>query len=300
MPKRPDKAIGFLCAICAAIAYGTNPLFGLPLYARGMTTPSVLVYRFAGGIILLGCYKLLTRSHFRISAKDLLLLLAGGLLLGLSCLFLFLSFRVMDAGIAETILFVYPVMVALIMAAGFHERLPPIVWAGMAAALGGVAMLNGVGGRFSFAGLACVLLSALTYAIYMVLIRESRLKALASDTLTFYAMAAGLPVFLAALRGGRDLQFPNDAIGWICACGIALFPGLLAFLLTASATRRIGATTTAVIGALEPCTALAVGVAVFHERLTPRAVAGILLILVAVSVVMVGREMSKAKAGGTP
>ncbi len=290
-----DKAIGYLCAICAAISYGTNPLFGLPLYARGMTPPSVLVYRFAGGIILLGCYKLLTRSNFRISAKNLLPLLTGGLLLGLSCLFLFLSFRMVDAGIAETILFVYPVMVALIMATGFRERLSPIVWAGMAAAVGGVAMLNGVGGRFSMAGLACVLLSALTYAIYMVLIRESSLKALASDTLTFYVMAAGLPVFLVALRGGCDLQFPNDVIGWICACGIALFPGLLAFLLTALATRRIGATTTAVIGALEPCTALAVGVAVFHERLTPRAIAGILLILVAVSVVMVGREMTKAK-----
>jgi len=290
-----DKFIGYSCGVASAIAYGLNPLFGLPLYARGMTTPNVLFYRFLLAIALLAAVMAAGGRSFRLERRQLTPLVAGGVLLALSCLFLFLSFHVMDAGIAATILFVYPVMVALIMALGFRERLPLPTWGAMALALGGIALLNGVGGKFSFSGLVCVLLSALTYAVYMVLVRESSLRELDSDTLTFYAMAAGLPVFLIALRGGADLQLPGDGVGWICVCGLALFPALLSFLLMAVAIRRIGATPTAVIGALEPCTALAVGTLVFHERLTLRAAAGIALILVAVTAVVLRNDAGRAK-----
>ena len=281
--------IGYLCGIASAVAYGLNPLFGLPLYARGMTTPEVLFFRFLLAIAMLSAIMLIRRRTFRLGRRQVWPLLAGGALLALSCLFLFLSFHVMDAGIAATILFVYPVMVALIMALGFRERLSRLTWGGMGLAMAGIAMLHGAGGKFSFAGLVCVLLSALTYAVYMILVRESPLRDLNSDTLTLYAMAVGIPLFLIPLHGGADLRLPPDLVGWICVGGLALFPALLSFLLMAVAVKRIGPTPTAIIGALEPCTALIVGATVFHEKLTFRAGIGIALILVAVTIVVLSR-----------
>lgn len=285
-----NKSLGYLCAIIAATTYGFNPLFGLPLYARGMSTPSVLFYRFFFASLMLTGVKLYKKSSFRLEARQILPLVAGGVLLALSATFLFLSFRVMDAGIAATILFVYPVMVALIMAIGFHERISFFTWGSMIVALAGIALLNASGGKVSLLGLVYVLLSALTYAIYMVLVKESSLKRLPSDTLTLYAMLAGLPVFLVPLKGGMLLQMPSDGLAWVCVFGLALFPALLSFLLMAVAIKRIGATTTAIIGALEPCTALVIGVCVFNEHLTLRSLVGIAMILVAVSLVVLSRK----------
>ena len=91
------------------------------------------------------------------------------------------------------------------------------------------------------------------------------------------------------------MQLPPDWAAWGCVCGLALFPALLSFLLMAVAIRRIGATPTAVLGALEPCTALVVGTTVFHERLTLRAAAGIALILVAVTAVVLRNDAGAAK-----
>ncbi len=104
----------------------------------------------------------------------------------MTCLFLFLSFWVMDAGLAATILFVYPLMVALIMRFRFGERMPRLIWGCLLFALGGVALMCLGGGavRFSVPGLICVLLSALIYAIYIVMVRQSSLRELASETLT--------------------------------------------------------------------------------------------------------------------
>ena len=287
-----NKSLGYLCAIIAAITYGFNPLFGLPLYARGMSTPSVLFYRFFFASLMLIGVKLYKKSSFRMEARQLPPLLAGGILLALSATFLFLSFRVMDAGIAATILFVYPIMVALIMAIGFHERISFFTWGCMIVALAGIALLNASDGKVSLLGLVYVLLSALTYAIYMVLVKESNLKRLPSDTLTLYAMLAGLPVFIIQLKGCTLLQMPSDGVAWLCVFGLALFPALFSFLLMAVAIKRIGATSTAIIGALEPCTALVIGICVFNEHLTLRSIIGIVMILVAVSLVVLSRKKS--------
>ncbi len=114
---------GVLCGILAAVTYGANPLFALPLYQRGLTTTSVLFYRFALALALLGGWMLFRREPFRPNhPRQLLPLGLNGVFLGCSSLFLFLSFHHLDVGIAATILFVYPVLVCAIMYLGFGVR----------------------------------------------------------------------------------------------------------------------------------------------------------------------------------
>ena len=102
-----------------------------------------------------------------------------------------------------------------------------------------------------------------------------------------------LPVFLLPLRGGTGLKLPGDLVGWGCVLGLAIFPALLSFLLMALAIRRVGATATALLGALEPATALVCGVLVFGEVLTFRACCGIALIIGAVAGVIGGEALRR-------
>ena len=117
------KTKGYILGIIAAAGYGMNPLFALPLYKAGMNPDSVLFFRYLFAIPVLGIMIKARGRNFKLQRKEVLPLVIMGLLVALSSLALFLSYNYMEAGIASTLLFVYPIMVALIMAFVFKEKL---------------------------------------------------------------------------------------------------------------------------------------------------------------------------------
>ena len=116
-----ERSRGYVLGAIAAASYGLNPLFALPLYGAGLGVDSVLFYRYVLAVVMLGALMLFRRQSFALRRRDVLPLAAMGVLFSVSSLLLFESYNLMDAGIASTILFVYPVMVAVIMAVGFRE-----------------------------------------------------------------------------------------------------------------------------------------------------------------------------------
>ena len=286
------KSRGCVLGAVAAASYGLNPLFTLPLYEAGMGVDSVLFYRYLLAAAMLGALMLVRRQSFAVRRRDLVPLAVMGLLFSFSSLFLFESYNHMDAGIASTILFLYPVLVAVIMAVGFHEKVSRITMLSILLAFTGIAMLYKGGGEpLSFLGVALVFLSSLCYAVYIVGVNRSSLRGLPIEKLTFYALLFGLSVYVVRLRFCADLQaIPTPGL-WINAVSLALFPTIVSLVTMAAAIRAIGSTPTAILGALEPLTALFFGVVVFGERLTLRIVLGVVLILVAVTLIIAGRSL---------
>lgn len=103
-----NKTKGFIYGAIAAASYGMNPLFALPLYAAGMSVDTVLFYRYFFATIVLGILMKMQHQSFALHKADVLPLVIMGLLFSFSSLLLFMSYNYMDAGIASTILFVYP------------------------------------------------------------------------------------------------------------------------------------------------------------------------------------------------
>lgn len=135
------KAKGYILGSIAAASYGMNPLFALPLYKAGMDPDSVLFFRYLFAIPLLGIMIKARGRTFKIQRKETFPLIIMGLLVALSSLTLFLSYNYMAAGIASTLLFIYPIMVALIMAMVFKEKLALQTIVCMLLALGGIGLL---------------------------------------------------------------------------------------------------------------------------------------------------------------
>ena len=277
-----ERSKGFLCGIIAAVTYGLNPLFAKPLYKAGLTPDNVLFYRYLFALAGLVLMVKLNGSSFRIKREELPWLLLNGVMMFLSSLFLFLSYEVMDVGIASTLLFVYPVMIALIMTLGFREKMSLVALASIVIALSGVAALC-TGDNVSWRGIIYVILSALAYAVYIVCVKVSPLKNMASDTLTMYCLAIGTVGFIVRLDFGCSIPaIPPTVLAWTCAVLLALLPTMVSLYATALAIRFVGATATGILGALEPLTGVAIGVLVFGEELTIRLGAGIVLILIGV------------------
>ena len=290
MTGNPVK--GYAAGIISAVTFGMNPFFGIQLYQEGLKPLSVLFYRFLFASAMLGIYMLVTRKRFSFELKQLPHVIAGGVLLAATCLAWFFSFQLMDSGIGATIMFVYPVMVASIMVIGFHEKLTREVLLSVILALAGVAVLcrPGEGAVVTAAGVVLVLLSGLIYSIYIVMIKVSGLGRIAPETLTFYTMGIGAVIFLGILGSGANLQMLPSVKALGNALGLAFFPSLLSFLLIAVSVRHIGATVSAVLGALEPVTAVVIGCFFFGEKFTWSLLAGIILILSSVVIIICGRK----------
>ena len=277
-----ERSKGFLCGIIAAVTYGLNPLFAKPLYKAGLTPDNVLFYRYLFALAGLVLMVKLNGSPFRIKREELPWLLLNGVMMFLSSLFLFLSYKVMDVGIASTLLFVYPVMIAVIMTLGFREKMSLVALASIVIALSGVAALC-TGDNVSWRGIIYVILSALAYAVYIVCVKVSPLKNMSSDTLTMYCLAVGTVGFIVRQDFGCSIPaIPPTVLAWTCAVLLALLPTMVSLYTTALAIRFVGATATGILGALEPLTGVAVGVMVFGEELTIRLGTGIVLILIGV------------------
>lgn len=278
----------------AAATYGMNPLFALPLYKTGMDPDSVLFFRYLFAIPLLGLMLKVRGRTFRLRRSEVVPLIFMGLLVALSSLTLFQSYNYMAAGIASTLLFVYPVMVALIMAFVFKERLSLQTLMCIVLALCGIGMLyrSGEGESLSLTGTVLVFVSALSYAIYIVGINRSALKNVATLKVTFYVLLFGLTLFLARIFVGEGMCLPERWYLWGNLVALAVFPTAVSFLCTTSAIQYIGSTPTAILGALEPVTAVAFGITVFGETLTPREGVGLVLIVTAVTFVIAGGNIT--------
>lgn len=283
---------GYLFAAIAAASYGTNPIFAIPLYREGISVTSVLFMRYAMAVaIMFFATMIKSPKAFVIKPKYVGLLAFMGILMVLSSIALFESYKYLSAGIASTLLFFYPVMVAIIMAIFYKERLTKKSWACLVTAFLGVVILskNDDGGFISLLGLTLVMLSSLSYAIYLVYINRGPMKKINTSTITFYVILGGFLVMIPYCLLDGGLMLPKTTPAWINAIGLGFFPTVISLIFTSRAIALIGSTETAIFGALEPLTAVILGILILGETLTITPAIGMILIFTSVTVLMMKR-----------
>ena len=282
-----NAIIGYPAGIITGITYGLNPLFAVPLMNNGASIESILFFRYTFAVVLLAAFLILTRQSFRITVRQAGVLLALGLLYTSSSIFLFEAYNYIASGLATTLIFLYPVLVAIIMV--FLRVVPSWpVWLSIAATFGGVIiMTQGSGGdSLNPIGVALSLGSALVYALFIVIINRSKAIAQISNTLlTFYSLTVGAIVFLGKISFSDAPISAGITTGgdWLNIAGLALLPTIVSTATLAIATRNIGATKASVLGVFEPITAILIGTLMFGEPLTTNILLGIGIAIVAVT-----------------
>lgn len=279
---------GYLLGGIAAITYGMNPLFTLPLYKDGLNYDSVLFFRYLFALPIIALMIKTRGRSFKVAPTKIVPLIFMGILFSLSSLTLFKSYNYMDAGIASTLLFVYPVMVALIMIFVFKEKFNFTTSLCVLLVCAGIYLLykNKDGNTLSFIGTLLVFGSALSYALYIVGVNHSLLKDVPTVNITFYVLVFGVCLFAIRLLILGAIQLPSQWYLWGNLLALALFPTAISLLCTTKAIQYIGSTPTAILGSLEPLTAIFFGVTIFGESLTVRIITGFILIIIAVIIII--------------
>ena len=216
---------GFAAGIIAAIFYGTNPLGTLFLYQDEINPTSVLVWRYAIASLLFLAWMVTKRESFHLRLGPAIRMAVLGTFMAMSSATLYLSFKYMDAGIASTILFSYPIITAVLMTAFFHERITWSTTFSILLAVTGIGLLyrGGDNATLSTVGVALVLLSSLFYAFYIIGVNQTH-TGLSAIQFTFWVVLFGLiSLLVLSVIMGEQIQVltTSEAMGLCCPVGLA-------------------------------------------------------------------------------
>lgn len=283
-----NRLKGIMWGILSGASFGLIPLFTLPLLESGLDIDSLLFYRFSVATLIIGLILIIRGENFRITAKQLSQLATLGVLYMGSALFLLWGYEFMPAGIATTIHFLYPVCVVLLMIIFFKEKVSISNISAVLLAISGVALLSyGDGAGTNMIGIIIVIISALSYATYIIAIKKMELGHLGGFKLTFYVLTITSLMFLAkATIFGNGIMEIGTTSNITNIVLLAFIPTVVSNFALVNAIKIVGSTTTSILGALEPMTAVVIGITLFGEPLGAVLVIGILLIISAVTTIV--------------
>ena len=284
-----NKITGVAYAVVSSTTFGLIPLFTISLMAVGVSSPTILCYRFLLAAVAMAVIMFFTRRSFRLASDQMAVVALLAVLYASTAILLLESYKCIPSGIATTIHFLYPLAVTLTMSWVFKERISSTIYVAVALSLVGVALLawgNHTEGDFR-RGVSFALLTVVTYAAYIVGVMRSRASRVDSIVLTFYVLAFGALLFFVYAMATSGIEAVHSAASWRDLIMLALLCTVLSDYTLILAIKRIGSTSTSILGSMEPLTAVVVGVLYFGERIDTTSVVGLLLVICAVVVVIV-------------
>lgn len=295
--KRRIRHNGFFYAAISSASFGFSPLFSIALLAAGLSNFDVLSYRWmVAGVVLL-VYALIQKKRLLLdSFEEAWKIVVLSILRAITSVTLLIGYANISSGIATTINFMYPVIVAICMMLFFGEKKSTIDIGAILVSIFGIYLLASgdsivVEGGDTKLGLTCSIISAFSFAAYYIL-----MKLLKADKIevvkftTWIMMLSAFYFFVCALIFEGKFPVVRDGMSWLNILGLGLWATMVSNITGVKAIRRIGPTHTSILGALQPVTALVLGVLFLGEHLYVRSMIGISLILVAVSIIVIHQK----------
>ena len=299
--KRRITLNGLFYAAISSISFGFSPLFSLGLIAAGLSNFDVLSYRWMVAAVVLVIYALCKKKSLRISSFDeawKIALLSA--LRAITSITLLIGYANIASGVASTINFMYPVIVTMTMMIIFGEDKSWINVGAIALSIFGVYLMSSgeglrVEGGNTELGLACSLISAISFAAYYVVMKQVKADKIEVVKFTTWVMLLSAIYFIiAGIIVDGKISIVTDGKLWMYILGLGLCATMISNFTGVKAVRRIGPTLTSILGALQPLTAVILGGLFLDEHLGPKTIGGIALIMIAVGIVVTHHKKKAA------
>lgn len=292
-----NRIKGILYAAVSSSTFGLAPFFSLTLLLAGFSAFEVLSYRWGVATIALTLFGWCSGCSFRLEKKDFLVVLLLSLLRAVTSFSLLIAYQNIATGVASTIHFMYPLAVSLVMMYFFQEKKSLWVMFAVFMSLLGAALLSSgeleAKNGDTIVGLVAACVSVFSYAGYIVGVRMTRAVRINSTVLTCYVMGLGTVLYFIGALTTSGLRLVADGYTWLIILGLALPATAISNITLVRAIKYAGPTLTSILGAMEPLTAVVIGVFVFKELFTLNSAIGIILILLAVSVVIFRKQKNE-------
>ena len=297
---------GIILTMLSAIAFGFAFTLGPMTYGDGGSNPTPLTFlRNALSLPVLFLILRYQGISLKVTGKELMrLTILGGVGNAFTTLLLFISFSLIDVGIATTIHFIYPVFVTIGCVLFFKEKLGVkkllsllVTTCGIACFFFGVDASQGLRGGM-FLGLALAVISGVTYAFYIIYLDKSGLKNQPVFKITFYvALMSTVAMGVYGTATGDLALGALTPKSWGISLAFSLLCTVVALSLLQIGIKHVGASTAAILTTFEPITSIVCGALLLGETITGVKILACALIMIGVVMLSLARE-NKDDDGG--
>lgn len=286
-----NRAKGFLCVAISAFIFGFTPILSKLTYSGGSNAIMLVFLRNIMCLPILYIilkYKKISLKITKIEAKKLLILSLFSTIL--TALLLYGSYSFISVGMATTVHYVYPILVALVLVIFFKEKISKIKIIALIISFAGILLFFDGEKSSSFVGLFIAFLSGISYGLALIYMDKSGIKDYYPFLVTFYScvFASVVLFFVAILTGKFTLSLTGTA--WSYSFIVSVLTSVIAITFMQIGVRNIGPTTTAILCMFEPITSVILGIILLNESCTFKSILGCLLILIAVLILSIFKE----------
>ena len=298
--KRRITLNGLFYAAISSASFGFSPLFSIGLLTAGLSNTDILSYRWAIAGLVLMIYAAVKKKTLRLNSfEEFWKIGLLSALRALTSITLLIGYANIASGVATTINFMYPVIVLLCMMLFHGEEKSFINLGAIGLSIAGVYLLASgdvlrIDGGNTTLGLVCSIISAVCFAAYYILIKRLRADKIEVVKFTTWIMMLSALYFITAglISHGKITIVTNGKL-WLYILGLGLWATMVSNFTGVKAVRRIGPTLTSILGALQPLTAVALGVLFLDEHLGFKTITGMILIMISVMLVVTHQNTKK-------
>ncbi|WP_138004723.1 DMT family transporter [Halalkalirubrum salinum] len=279
-----DRTIGLVLVVAAAACFGTLGIFGKLAIGVGLSTGTLLVWRFAFATACLWALLWAGRRSIRLPRRTAAIEIGLGVVYAGMSVTYFESLAWLSAGIAAIVLFTYPVQVTVAAAIARTEPFTAAKAVGLCCSLVGVWLVV-TDGPIAVATIGLVLVAAASIC-YTAYTMGTRAMVATVDPLVHsgYVFVGVTGTLFAYATATGSIDVPTTVDSWAVILGITAIGTVVPIVLFTEGLVRIDAGSASIASTSEPLTTVLLGIAVLGERVTGQIALGAILICVAVAV----------------
>lgn len=264
--------------IAALLLFGSN---GIVASYISLNSYEIVMFRTLIGSLLLVVLYLITNKHFTFlnHKKSFVFLILSGISMGISWLFLYEAYRRIGVSIASLGYYCGPIIVMVISPLLFKEKLTKQKLICFLIVFEGIVLVNSnaFSESHNITGIICALMSAVMYAC-MVSFNKKAEEIVGIENATLQLTIAFVSVFAYVLiKQGLDISIQTSDIIPLIFLGL-INTGIGCFLYFSSIV-NLKVQSVAILGYLEPLSAILFSFLFLKEQLLPTQILGAMLII---------------------
>lgn len=265
------KNISSFLIILSGIFWGSMGIFVRQFNQYGLASMEISGIRsFGAGVILTIALFVWNRKLLKIKLKDLWIFLGSGILSVLCFNFCYFKTITMTSmAVAAVLEYTSPIVVMLLSAVIFKEKLTVSKLAALVICFFGCVMVSGVigsGGTLTPQGLLTGLGAGFAYALYTIFSRFGLERGYHPLTIVAYTfITSGLGIIPLCNADHVVSTLTSDGKLFLLAAAFALVSTVLPYFLYTNALEHVEGGRAAIMAATEPVAATLFGIFLFHE-----------------------------------
>ena len=280
--------------VLSALGFGSMPILAKFAYKGGITIPTLLFIRFGIAAVILFIYVIIKYGVPKLSGMNYFyLFILGGVFYTMQSSFYLVSIKYIPTALAALILYIFPLLVAIMSAVFFNERITLKVMAAMFVSFAGLVLILGTSyGQIDYKGAVFALAAAIVYSLYIVLSNKV-VKDLPAPVMSgFISLFTAMGIFSYGAFAG-ELHFDFAPQAWVPVIGVALFSTVFAMLAFFKGLDIAGPTRSSILSMAEPLFTIVLSAMLLRESLSFLQIIGGLGVLAGAVLVIIAQSSHK-------